>query len=86
MRRTRGDIYASLDADLWRDPPVAGPPIKVGDRVTRRPISFTDSVDGGKTARKMAGTVIYVHPQGRYHVVEFGQGAKAVRESFRGIR
>lgn len=84
--KTTSKIYASLDADLRRDPPVAGPPIKVGDRVTRRPISFTDSVDGGKTARKMAGTVIYVHPQSRYHVVEFGRGAEAVRESFPGIR
>ena len=86
MRRTRGDIYASLNADLRHSPQPAGPPIKVGDLVTRRPASFTDSVDGVKAARKMAGTVVYVHPQGRYHVVEFGQGAKAVRESFRGIR
>ena len=86
MSRTIGSSYALLDADLMRDPPVTGPPVKVGDLVTRRPATFTDSTDGSKATRKMSGTVVYVHPQGRYHVVEFGQGDRAVRESFPGTR
>lgn len=87
MSRRIGSSYALLDADLMRDQPVTGPPVKVGDRVTRRPVSFTDSTDGSKAAREMSGAVVYVHPQGRYHVVEFGRGGdRAVRESFPGVR
>ena len=55
--------------------------LEVGDTVQRRPISFSDSDD--KNARLLRGTVIYVHPAGRFHVVEFEKG---VRESFAGVR
>ena len=56
-----------------------------GDTVQRRPITFTDStsVDTGK--KLWSGTVVYVHPLGRFHVVEFGEGRRAVRESFFGV-
>lgn len=55
--------------------------VRVGDAVQRRPISFSDS--DTKNASLLWGTVVYVHPAGRFHVVEFEKG---VRESFSGVR
>ena len=83
MSRRTGTSCALLDAELMRDPPANDEPVKVGDRVTRRPVSFSDPTD--KTARRMTGEVVYVHPQGRFHVVRFGEGARSVRESFPGV-
>lgn len=57
--------------------------VHVGDSVLRQPITFTDSVTDSKVARLMRGTVVWVHPKGRFHVVEFSRG---VRESFWGVR
>ena len=54
--------------------------VQVGDGVYRKPISFSDS--DAKNARTMRGTVVWVHPAGRFHVVEFEKG---VRESFTGV-
>ena len=36
-----------------------------------------------KNAQTMRGAVVWVHPAGRFHVVEFEKG---VRESFMGVR
>lgn len=60
-------------------------PVRVGDIVVRRPVTFydRDSAEGTKLVR---GRVVYVHPKGRFHVVEFGEGKRAVRESFSGVR
>lgn len=55
--------------------------VRAGDAVQRRPVSFSDG--DAKNARTMRGTVVYVHPAGRFHVVEFEKG---VRESFAGVR
>lgn len=55
--------------------------LEVGDTVHRRPVSFSDS--DAKNAGMMCGTVVWVHPAGRFHVVEFEKG---VRESFAGVR
>lgn len=55
--------------------------LEMGDTVQRRPVSFSDS--DAKNARLMRGKVVYVHPAGRFHVVEFEKG---VRESFMGVR
>ena len=55
--------------------------VRVGDTVQRRPVSFSDS--DAKNARLLRGTVVYVHPAGRFHVVEIEKG---VRESFAGVR
>lgn len=55
--------------------------LAVGDVVYRKPISFSDS--DAKNARLLRGTVVYVHPAGRFHVVEFEKG---VRESFAGVQ
>lgn len=61
--------------------PVSGGRVRVGDVVYRKPISFSDS--DAKNAQTMCGTVVWVHPAGRFHVVEFEKG---VRESFMGVQ
>ena len=59
--------------------------LKVGDRVTRSCLTLGDpkheSTDWRSNGRisELTGTVIYIHPEGRYHVVEFDHG---LRESF----
>lgn len=60
--------------------PEAGGRVRVGDVVCRQPVSFSDS--DAKNARMMRGTVVWIHPTGRFHVVEFEKG---VRESFMGV-
>lgn len=55
--------------------------VRVGDTVQRRPISFSDS--DAKNARLLRGTVVYIHPASRFHVVEFEKG---IRESFMGVQ
>ena len=69
-----------------RSQPVSGrtapaPAPATGGRVHRKPISFSDS--DAKNAQTMRGTVVWVHPAGRFHVVEFEKG---VRESFMGVQ
>lgn len=58
--------------------------LKVGDKVKRR-------INSGMGAMKEAlpisawGTVIFVHPKGRFHVVEFQGVSGTFRESFLGL-
>lgn len=62
--------------------------IKLGQKVTRTPLTFTDNVDrqkGEPAHRPMSGRVVYIHPQGRYHTVEFQPPLGVVRESFLGV-
>lgn len=61
--------------------PATGGRVQVGDVVYRKPISFSDS--DAKNAQTMRGTVVWVHPAGRFHVVEVEKG---VRESFMGVQ
>lgn len=63
------------------EPVHTGGTVQIGDVVTRRPVTF-DTRDGPL----VRGRVVYIHPKGRFHVVEFGEGATAVRESFSGVR
>lgn len=64
--------------------PVDGLPVRVGDTVTRQAISFSGASEGyGRKTR--TGTVVYVHPQGRFHTVEFGFSRGSVRECFAGV-
>ncbi len=58
-----------------------GLPVRVGDTVTRRAISFSGTSEGYLT-KPMTGTVIYVHPLGRFHAVEFTFEGGSVRECF----
>lgn len=57
--------------------------VRVGDKVVRHPLTIlskSESTEGSLVA--MRGTVIYIHPRGRFHVVRFDRG---IRESFMGI-
>ncbi len=64
--------------------PISAGRVQVGDIVTRRPITFSDK--DSKNAGWLRGRVIWIHPLDRFHVVEFGEGRQAVRESFMGVR
>ncbi len=57
--------------------------VHMGERVHRLAISMsgTDS----KRPMPMEGQVVYIHPKGRFHVVEFLTRGGPVRESFTGI-
>lgn len=60
--------------------------VKVGDVVIRK-LDFTfasDNGNAGREAKNYAGRVVYVHPKGRFFVVEFPMRNKAtIRVSFR---
>ena len=64
--------------------------VKVGDQKTFKPSGFGDQIGvkdpaTGKTcSRKVTGTVIYVHPKGRYYTVEATLDGRTIRESFPG--
>lgn len=58
--------------------------VQVGDIVIRAPVTIADK--SVSNARPMKGRVIWIHPLGRFHVVEFGEGQRAIRESFMGVR
>lgn len=59
--------------------------MKIGQKVRRMPLSLTQTVDNGKQEhRPMTGKVVYIHPQGRYHIVEFEVCGGTVRECFDG--
>ena len=63
--------------------PAAGP-LRIGDIVIRKPVTLCDS--NGSKPQAISGRVIYIHPKGRFHVVEFGEPPYTVRESFWGVR
>lgn len=54
--------------------------VEIGDIVTRRPM-FTFYKDE-RNSKLQRGTVVYIHPEGRYHTVEFEGG---IRESYYGV-
>lgn len=58
--------------------------VQLGERVRRRPKTFTCSIDKGAT-RAMEGRVVYIHSKGRFHTVEFWTLGGPLRESFAGI-
>lgn len=64
--------------------PISAGRVQVGDMVKRKPITL--SASDKKDASWMIGRVIWIHPLGRFHVVEFDEGRRAVRESFMGVR
>ena len=46
--------------------------MKLGDKVMRLPETFTDSGEDKRSLRRpVAGRVVYIHPKGYYHTVEF---------------
>lgn len=58
--------------------------LKVGDKVSRKPITFGGAEETLRP-RTRSGTVVYIHPKGRYHVVAFEVGHGVLRESFSGV-
>lgn len=60
--------------------------MKLGDKVMRLPVTFTDSGEDKKSMRRpVVGRVVYIHPAGRFHTVEFELPGGPVRESFQGV-
>ena len=45
--------------------------VQIGDTVKRRPLTFSKSIDAETRKPLLEGRVVYVHPKGRFHVVEF---------------
>ena len=46
--------------------------MKLGQKVRRTPLSLFQEMNDGKQGRRpMIGKVVYIHPEGRYHLVEF---------------
>nr|WP_326184234.1 hypothetical protein [uncultured Oscillibacter sp.] len=61
--------------------------MKLGEIVTRYPETFCELDDKARSTRQpMKGEVVYIHPQGRYHIVEFELRGGKVRESFPGVK
>lgn len=61
--------------------------MKIGQKVTRVPETFydTDITQRKGEKRPLSGKVVYIHPQGRYHTVEFKTTGGIIRESFAGV-
>lgn len=61
--------------------------MKVGEKVRRTPKTFMDcGADGKLQRRQLTGTVVYVHPAGRYHTVAFETRGGLIRECFAGAK
>lgn len=58
--------------------------MKVGDKVSRRPVSFGEREDRLAPRPVMTGRIVYIHPKGRFHIVEFDTPGGPIRESFHG--
>ena len=62
--------------------------MNLGQTVIRTPLTVGAPLEeskAGKHRPTMTGRVVYIHPQGRFHVVEFETPLGAVRESFWGV-
>ena len=59
--------------------------MKLGEKVVRMPETFRDYGEEGRTPRAVAGRVTYIHPKGRFHMVEFETSGGALRECFLGV-
>ncbi len=70
--------YMTVSPDKYMDPsePESCEYVKLGDRVMRAPY-FGPNQDGAL----LPANVIYIHPEGRYHTVQFERG---FREGYRG--
>ena len=54
--------------------------MKLGQKVRRTPLSLFQEMKDGKQGRwPMIGKVVYIHPEGRYHLVEFEVWGGTVR-------
>ena len=81
---------AGHEARLQQGPPLPARgegAVKIGQKVQRYPETFFER-EGEKNApkRPITGTVVYIHPLGRFHIVEFDLRGGKVQESFQGIQ
>lgn len=58
--------------------------MRVGESVVRTPETFADYdfKTRKSISRPLRGKVVYIHPKGRFHVVEFACLGGAIREAF----
>lgn len=61
--------------------------MRIGQKVVRIPETFYMGDLKGHQAEKRAtsGKVAYIHPEGRYHMVEFETPGGIIRECFLGV-
>lgn len=61
--------------------------MRIGQKVQRYPETIYEH-DSKKNApkRPMTGRVVYIHPKGRFHIVEFELRGGRVQESFQGVQ
>lgn len=64
--------------------------MQIGDKVIRTPYTVGEGIPVGtvnsrNSGRPMRGTVVWIHPKGRFHVVEFEVCGRKLRESFLGV-
>lgn len=59
--------------------------MKVGDKVLRQPVSFWERDDNHSPKHFLPGRVVYIHPKGRFHIVEFETDGGKIREAFKGV-
>ena len=60
--------------------------LEVGMEVVRIPQSIYETDGKGKGDRRpMRRRVVYIHPRGLFHTVEFQTRGGAVKESFQGV-
>lgn len=60
--------------------------VRVGEAVQRQIACISEMKDRRITRPVQEGTVIWVHPEGRFHVVEFSFRFGRIRESYAGVR
>lgn len=66
-----------------------GRAVKVGDYLTVRPVSFDPGETREGKKKTARGRVVYVHPAGRYCIIEFEVGTReraTIRESFQLVK
>lgn len=56
--------------------------MRIGETVIRHPITTSFIPHRYDMVDPMQGVVVYIHPTGRYHTVEFRVGNNVFRESF----
>ena len=57
--------------------------MKLGDKVTEL-VGYNPFCVSGEPDRLMTGTVVYIHPRGRFYTAEFTcENGKKFRESFK---
>lgn len=61
--------------------------VQIGDSVVRKPETFAEFDWKVRKSRHvpMRGKVVYIHPKGRFHTVEFTTPGGPIRESFQGV-